>query len=224
MSTVHLRFKPNNKIPYMQDMQFFCGVPSDITFDAKKAPSAIEGVELRAPGYGKHDGSGYGSGAIFVCWKYIRRQYKRAERGLEDSDMNEHSVEPWRFGRVQIDNLTDGDGLTVAKIFGKKGIQLESNKALLLAAPKMKRELEDTLDWARTHGGILSLERRTAIGDILATTEPAKPPTLLDACKMVIKHGESSTRFSWSRIEELLKVLRDAVAAEEARNADPKTT
>ena len=142
--------------------------------------------------------------------------------------MSEHSPEPW--GSSDKYNCRDRDGRIVASISGETDAQQAANKALFLAAPKMKRELEATLGWltrmpdARLQVGTDGLERHHAILAILATTEPAepKPPTLLDACRVLVREAgdcepvmRGGTLPAW--LAAHLPKLRTAIAAEEAR-------
>ena len=66
-----LTFPEGNDIPYMQDMQFWRGMPTGVEFDVE--PHGAGKLKLRADGYGARYWDGeegrYGNGAIFISEK-----------------------------------------------------------------------------------------------------------------------------------------------------------
>lgn len=123
--------------------------------------------------------------------------------------MSDHSPEPWKFTK---NHVVDANDCNVAWVRG--GTREAANKALILAAPAMKRELQDTLGYLQSHTH--PRRRWESILAVLATTEPAELLTLLELCKLILACETLTTKTRG--------LLADAVAAEEARDADAKTT
>lgn len=144
--------------------------------------------------------------------------------------MSEHSPEPWQLIEQYLrrdlseylrhHDVHDAERNLVATVYGGTPKEREANRALILAAPAMERKLREVRALLNGDSYTLGLRRHSQadnISTLLATAEPAEPPTLLDACKAALVDGESQGYTPTA----LLTMLRDAVAAEEARiNAD----
>ena len=79
-----MRFRKGNKIRYMQDCQFYCGVPHGIDF--KVSFTTPDHLSLTSYGYGilfedkEHAGDAYGNGSLHVPAKYLRHRKEIRER------------------------------------------------------------------------------------------------------------------------------------------------
>lgn len=138
--------------------------------------------------------------------------------------MSDHSPEPWRSSEPKNGRILDNKQQLIADIYGGTRTELLANEALMLAAPAMKRKLTSIMTWLNTvYTGPPTTWAET-IQSLLATTEPDKPPTLLKACTLALEDAETYAQ-PWSGVRRHLVItLRDAIAAEEARDADHKTT